>query len=119
MPGVFISHNHQDKNFVRRLGADLAACGVRVWIDEAEIKVGDSLIATISAAIDEMSYFAIVLSPRSVVSVWVQQELEQALGNQISLRNIKVLPILLEECVIPPFLRGKMHANFAMKSYEA
>jgi hypothetical protein len=31
MLGVFISHNHEDKTFVRRFGADLAAAGVRPW----------------------------------------------------------------------------------------
>src|SRR3954451_14661755 len=107
MPKVFISHNHQDKNFVRRLGSDLAAFGVKVWIDEAEIKVGESLIMAISSAIDEMEYFAVVLSPRSVASAWVHQELEQALANQISLKRIKVLPILLEDCLIPALLKGK------------
>lgn len=68
MPEVFISHNHQDKTFFRRLGSDLAAEGARAWIDEAEIKVGNSLIGRISQAIDRMEYFAVVLSPWSVSS---------------------------------------------------
>lgn len=112
MPGIFISHNHKDKFFVRRFGADLAAAGARPWIDEAEINIGDSLIEKISHAIDEMNYFAVVLSASSVASAWVQQELEQALTTQLSLRQIKVLPLLIEECKIPPFLRGKLYANF-------
>jgi hypothetical protein len=112
MLGIFISHNHQDKTFVRRLGADLAAAGARPWIDEAEIKVGDSLIAKVAAAIDKMNFFAIVLSPRSVESSWVQQELEQALTTQLAERRILVLPVLLEQCDIPPFLRGKKYADF-------
>lgn len=112
MLGVFISHNHLDKTFVRRLGADLAAHGVRPWIDEAEMNIGDSLISKIGAAIDEMDYFGIVLSPRSVGSAWVVQELEQALADQLASRRIKVLPILLEKCEIPGFLRGKVYADF-------
>jgi hypothetical protein len=118
---VFISHNHEDKTFVRRFGADLAAAGVQPWIDEAEINVGDSLIAKVSAAIDKMDYFAVVLSPRSVASGWVQQELEQALTNQLAEKKIRVLPLLLEHCDIPPFLRGKKYADFTSQSigYEA
>jgi len=119
MIGVFISHNHQDKTFVRRLGADLAAHGVRPWIDEAEINIGDSLISKIAAAIDEMNYFAVVLSTRSVASAWVQQELEQALTSQLAERKVRVLPLLLEPCDIPPFLRGKKYADFtADAGYE-
>jgi hypothetical protein len=112
IPGVFISHNHEDKTFVRRLGSDLAAKGVRPWIDEAEINIGESLISKISIAIDEMDYFAIVLSPRSVASAWVQQELEQALTTQIASHKVKVMPILLEKCEIPSLLRGKLYADF-------
>ena len=41
---IFLSHNYRDKPFVRTLAQDLSAMGVRVWLDEAELKVGDSLI---------------------------------------------------------------------------
>ena len=119
MSGIFISHNHQDKTFVHCLGADLAANGVRPWIDDAEVNIGDSLISKIGAAIDEMEYFGIVLSPSSVASAWVRQELEQALATQLASRQIKVLPILLEKCEIPAFLRGKLYADFTQfASYD-
>lgn len=43
--GLFLSHTAVDKPFVRRLREDLLAHGVpRVWLDEAEIEIGDSLI---------------------------------------------------------------------------
>lgn len=119
MPEVFISHNHQDKTFVRRLGSDLAAEGARVWIDEAEIKVGDWLIGRISQAIDSMEYFAVVLSPRSVASSWVQQELEQALTAQLASRQIKALPLLLEACEIPLFLRGRLGDDGRVRLLQA
>lgn len=112
VPGVFISHNAGDKAFVRLLGADLAAQGVRPWIDEAELNIGDSLITKIGSAIDELDFFAVVLSPRSVDSAWVHQELEVALTTQFAIRQIKVLPVLLERCEIPPFLRSKLYADF-------
>src|SRR2546421_6339429 len=42
--GIFLSHTHSDKPFVRRLKAALNERGVSdVWVDEAEIMVGDSL----------------------------------------------------------------------------
>ena len=41
-------HTSDDKPFVRRLRKDLLAHGIpKVWVDEAEIDVGDSLIAKI------------------------------------------------------------------------
>ena len=41
---VFLSHNVNDKPFVRNLARDLENHGVKYWLDEAEIKGGDSLI---------------------------------------------------------------------------
>jgi hypothetical protein len=47
MSSIFLSHNHADKPFVRRLAQDLQAAGARVWLDEAEMLIGDSLIKKI------------------------------------------------------------------------
>ena len=75
MSSVFLSHSSADRDFVRRLGADLRESGVHVWIDEAEIQVGDSLIRKIGDGINEVDYLAVVLSPSSVSSKWVNREL--------------------------------------------
>lgn len=37
---VFLSHSHRDKVFARKLANDLRISKIRVWIDEAEIKIG-------------------------------------------------------------------------------
>jgi len=116
MPSIFLSHNHKDKAFVRRLGKDLAAEGVRVWIDEAEILVGDSLISKVEGAIDEMDYLGVILSPSSVGSTWVTREVMMALDEEISQRKVKVLPILLSDCDLPGFLRDKLYADFRDRS---
>jgi TIR domain. len=112
MPSIFLSHNQNDKPFVRRLTNDLTAKGIRVWIDEAEIKIGDSLIRKISSGIYDMDFLGAVLSPNSVQSRWVQEELEQALHIQISEAYVKVLPILLHDCKMPGFLLDKVYADF-------
>jgi hypothetical protein len=42
MSSIFLSHAFEDKQFARKLAKDLRQAGHIVWIDEAEIKVGDS-----------------------------------------------------------------------------
>jgi TIR domain len=43
-----LSHTAADKPFVRQLRTDLLERGVQqVWVDEAEIEIGDSLIKKI------------------------------------------------------------------------
>jgi len=116
MSSVFISHNHIDKPFARRLSGDLAALGARVWLDEAEIKIGDSLFDKIEKALDEVNFLAVVLSPNSVASSWVREELKQALAGLLAGSSIKVLPMLLKDCTIPGFLREKLYADFRDES---
>ncbi len=53
MLSVFLSHNHNDKPFARQLADRLSGHGVRVWLDEAEMHVGDSLFSKIESAIRE------------------------------------------------------------------
>jgi hypothetical protein len=118
-PSLFISYSHSDKPFVQKLVADLRVSGASVWIDEAELRVGDSLISRISSAIDKIDYVAAVLSPHSVASRWVQEELQQALDLQLQGKKISVLPILINDCQIPGFLRTRLYADFRNKDgYE-
>jgi hypothetical protein len=109
---VFLSHNHKDKDFVRRLASDIESHGIRVWLDEAEMKIGDSLIQKIREGIDNVDYFAVVLSNNSVKAPWVENELDVAMSYQIA-GKIKILPIILEEVELPSFLVGKLYCNFS------
>lgn len=111
-PSVFLSHSHADKEFAHRLAEDLRSAGAEVWIDEAEIRLGDSLIQKISEAIDSVDYLAVVLSPTSVGSEWVRREVEIALNEEIAGQRVKVLPLLLATCEIPKFLIGRLYADF-------
>jgi len=113
VPKVFLSHNHADKPFVRRLATDLVQAGADIWIDEVEMKVGDSLIGKISSGITESDFVAVVLSQHSVTSPWVTQELEIALTMQIGGAPLKVLPLRLDRAPLPPFLVGKLYSDFS------
>jgi hypothetical protein len=113
---IFLSHNRRDKAFTRKLAIDLRLHGIRVWLDEAEMLPGDSLIRKLERAIQEMDYLCVVLSPNSVNSEWVQREIEIALNEEIEGRQVKVIPLLYKRCDVPPFLRGKMYADCTTKS---
>lgn len=111
-PNVFLSHNSKDKDFVHKLALDLKCHGVNVWLDEAELKIGDSLIEKIREGIDGVDYVAVILSPNSIQSRWVQKEVDVAMTLEINGKEIKVLPLMLESCELPGFLLGKFYADF-------
>ncbi|MEC8325515.1 MAG: toll/interleukin-1 receptor domain-containing protein [Pseudomonadota bacterium] len=109
---VFLSHNHKDKEFVRRLARDIECHGIRVWIDDAEMNIGDSLVQKIREGIDNVDYFAVILSNNSINAPWVKNELDVAMNYQIEGR-LKILPIILENVELPSFLVGKLYSNFS------
>ena len=112
--GVFLSHTSDDKPFVRQLKEDLESHGVkRVWLDEAEIQIGDSLMKKIEEGLLKTKYIGVVLSPRSIKSNWVQKELEIAMNREIGTGEVVVLPLVMEECTLPTFLQGKLYADFS------
>lgn len=120
MASVFLSHNSKDKAFARKLAGMLSENGVEVWIDEAELKVGDSLTQKIGSAIESTDFLAVVLSHSSVNSPWVQKELALAMQKELAKRRVTVLPILKEACEIPSFLKDKLYADFTdPTSFEA
>lgn len=112
MSSIFMSHNSNDKPFVRKLADDLRKNGHYVWVDEAEIKVGDSLIGKIEEGIENTEYLGVVLSKNSVQAEWVKREVRIALTQEIYGKKVKVLPILIEKVDIPLFLRDKKYADF-------
>jgi hypothetical protein len=112
MTSIFLSHTSSDRDFARRLAEDLVTYGVRVWIDEAEIRVGDSLLEKVKVGIKEMTYLGVILSPAAVTSSWVNRELSIAIDEEISDNQIKILPILYKDCEIPIFVKGKVYADF-------
>jgi TIR domain len=119
--GIFLSHTAVDKPFARRLRDDLLAHGVpRVWLDEAEIDIGDSLIAKIDEGMKLSRYIAVILSTKSIGAPWVKKELDMAMNREITSGEVVVLPLLYEPCDVPEFLKGKLYADFSKpEEYEA
>ncbi len=112
MTKVFLSHSSNDKDFVRKLAASLAGYGVNSWIDEAEIRYGESLITRISESIEKIDLVLAVISKNSIDSSWVRKELEWALTREIKSRRIVVIPVLIDRVDIPFFLIDKLYADF-------
>ncbi len=87
---VFISHSSKDKWAARRISQDIESLGGVTFLDEKDIRTGESLDSSIKAHLTDSEHFLILLSPASVTSEWVLIELggAMALGKHI-------IPILL------------------------
>jgi hypothetical protein len=114
---LFISHSSLDKKFAKWLAIDLSNAGHSAWLDEWEIRVGDSIPSKISEGLNGCDVMVIVLSEHSVKSQWVENEWQAKYWQEIQERRTLVLPALLRSCEIPILLRAKKYADFS-KDYN-
>jgi len=108
---IFLCHSCSDKPIVREVATALQQSGIAVWIDEVELHVGDSLIERIGRALHESDFVLAFLSSASVDSNWVQKELSLSMAREVASRRVTVLPVLLDDCPIPFYLRDKLYAD--------
>jgi hypothetical protein len=101
---VFISYNKADKEVARNIGLFLAAETINVWFDEWEISAGDSIIDQINTGLGYYTHFLILWSKNSSTSKWVRRELSSILTKAIESGTPKVIPILLDDTVLPQLL---------------
>ena len=114
---IFISYSHEDKDFVDKLAVNLVKHDAHVWVDTWELNVGDSILNRVQEAIQVSSALLIVLSKASVASEWCKKELNAGLMRELAEKKVIVLPVLVDDCEIPVFLREKMYADFR-KDFE-
>ncbi len=101
---VFLSYSSSDREIAQRIVDELRQKGVRVWFDTYELQSGDSIVKAIKNAISASDYLVVLLSPNSVNSTWMQQELATALSSDLTTRDITLLPVVIEDCEFPPSL---------------
>ena len=94
---VFLSHSGRDDAIVAAIRKALEATGIAVWDDARHLTAGDQLEPEIRRALDESRALVAVLSPRTVNSKWVTEEIRYALNLQKQRGpTYKVIPVMLE-----------------------
>jgi hypothetical protein len=109
---VFFCYAHEDKTFVDKLARQLIERRAWVWVDRWELNVGDSIVERVQAAIENATAVIAVLSRASVNSPWVKRELQTIIYRQVEGETAPVVPVLIEDCPIPPFLQDRLYADF-------
>ncbi len=110
---VFVSYSRKDETFVRRLAADLRRHGVPVWLDKDNIPAGARWDVSVENAVEDASHLLLVLSPASVRSPNVRDEIDVALSEEK-----RIIPVLLADCKPPLRVRRLQYTDFR-GDYEA
>lgn len=94
---VFVSHNRQEKAWVRVFVQHLRDLGLRVFFDEDSISVGGEFHREVSEALPESRAAIFIISAASILSPWVADEIDMALSHRAAGNHqLKIIPVYLE-----------------------
>jgi len=93
---IFLSHASGDRKFASKLARLLRKNGLPVWYSRTHLRGAQQWQKEIGKALQRCDWFVVILSPKSVKSMWVERELSFAL-NQKRYQD-RIIPILLRNC---------------------
>jgi len=95
----FVSYSSSDREFAKRIQADLQAAGVRCWFAPEDLQIGAKIADAIDDAIRLRDKVLLILSRNSITSPWVEDEVTKAFEEERR-RGITVLfPLRLDDTV--------------------
>lgn len=111
---VFISYSRKDMSFVEKINQELLNGNITTWIDYSGIKIGTHWDNSIQDAIKNCQSLIVVLSPNSVESVYVMDEISFAIE-----KKKFIIPVLYENCSIPLRINRIQYIDFTEKFQES
>jgi hypothetical protein len=104
---VFISYRHGDAAWVRdTLYPVLSAGGAQVVVDYKDFDAGIALRKQISEKQAIADVHLLVLTPDYFTSAYCLEEMRRAAATDPQFEKGTVLPIVLQQCVLPPEIKG-------------
>jgi small GTP-binding protein len=116
---VFLSHSSKDKAAVRALAERLRRDGLKVWFDEWEIRLGDSVYARISDGLERSRILLLFMSRSGFGSDWVTVEHQAILFADPQNRKRRFIPIRLDDGNIPVVLRPFKYLDWQTPADDA
>jgi hypothetical protein len=104
---AFVSYSRADTDFVLRLCQDLRGAGASIWLDQLDIHPGEDWDEAIELGLSQCGRMLAVLSPESVSSQNVLDEIGYALS-----KKKPIIPVLYRDCEVPYRLNRIQYVDF-------
>lgn len=115
-PLVFLAFSFKDVEFAEELERILQESSIRTWMATREIKPGDDWQLKVKENLQVCDYFFAIVSKSSNESQWTQWEFQMAIQNEINFNKPIVIPILMENVIIPNYLKHRQYVDFRLYS---
>src|ERR1700722_754743 len=114
---LFLSHSSKDKSVVRELAGAVESAlyggqQLTVWVDEAEIRAGESIPRKVNEGLEKSRFIAVVMTPAYFQSIsgWTDAEWHAVLHTDPDNRRARLIPLLVADCPFIPFLLRHLKA---------
>jgi hypothetical protein len=104
---LFFTFARDDSEFVLKLAKDLRSTGRNPWVDQLNIPIGARWDRAVEKALHAAPCLLVVLSPASVASDNVMDEVSFGIEN-----GKTIVPILYKDCDIPFRLKRLQYIDF-------
>uniref|UniRef100_A0AAU3HVD2 Tetratricopeptide repeat protein n=1 Tax=Streptomyces sp. NBC_01393 TaxID=2903851 RepID=A0AAU3HVD2_9ACTN len=106
-----MSYAHKDEPWARTLAENLHRLGLDVWLDQWEVAGGDLVASRLQDGLAKASAVVAVVSQHWMDSGWCGEEFAAAVTAAVE-RGQRLIPLLLGEVALPPFLASRLHVDF-------
>ncbi len=103
----FISHAHADNALCDPYANTLVRLGVPHYYDRENPQVGHSLSLALQREIELAGVLIVLVSPASLASFWVNEEIDMFFALMAEDRSRKIIPIKVAPCDLPPRLKSR------------
>jgi hypothetical protein len=105
---VFLCHNSEDKPAVIKIAKELKGRGLKVWLDEWELRPGMGWQRALEKQIESIKSAAVFVGDKGT-GPWQDMEIDAFLREFVK-RGCPVIPVIFKGCKrkpkLPVFLRG-------------
>lgn len=119
--GVFLCHSSNDKKIVKKIALDLLNKeNISYWLDEEQIKSGESIIDKITDGLQKSFCIVPCISKSQLESGWSRKEYQSILYKVISgTSRQKILPLIIDDTTykdVPLFLNDLLIKRYRNKT---
>ncbi|TQK99562.1 Tfp pilus assembly protein PilF [Streptomyces puniciscabiei] len=108
---AFVSYAHEDKSWATALAENLHLLGLDVWLDQWEVAGGELVAPRLQDGLAKAGAVVAVVSPHWVTSGWCGEEFAAAVTGAVERRR-RLIPVLLGEVELPPFIASRLYVDF-------
>jgi len=102
---VFLSYVREDSSLAAALAEAIVKKGLRVWYDQGQLRMGDSILRALEKALEKSRCFLLLISGNYTRSQWSNFEMGVALSR--AREGHRIVPVFIgdiDSSALPPYV---------------